>query len=174
MTFVKLSQGSWQSGNFIGKSMQCPRYQAAAQFSCSVCKSTWQSSNATCELIIQKLFQQETQVCDSIVRVYAQICRTCGHSSPAELEKKSFCYVIERMVNDIIAFYIDAVPAAPHRPLIVGEKRRTKEPHNFQRCIACLQGACVRTWQVPEFEMERLQEILSRQVGQQTIMLTSA
>lgn len=55
VNFVQLIEGSWVSGNFIGKSLQVPRYQATAKFSCPGCRSQWQSSNATIELIIQKL-----------------------------------------------------------------------------------------------------------------------
>ena len=74
------------------------------------------------------------------------------------------------MTNDIVAFYIDAVPSeGRRRPLISGERRDAKEPHDFMRCFACRQGACVRTWQIPDFEVERLWEIFGTQLEQGVI-----
>lgn len=55
MAFVSLTEGNWHRGNFIGKALQCPRYQAGAKFSCNRCKARWYSSHCTIELIIQKM-----------------------------------------------------------------------------------------------------------------------
>lgn len=52
VNFVQLIEGSWLTGNFIGKSLQVPRYQATAKFHCEACQSQWQSSNATIELVL--------------------------------------------------------------------------------------------------------------------------
>ena len=74
------------------------------------------------------------------------------------------------MTNDIVAFYIDAVPSeSRRRPVISGERRDAKEPHDFMNCFACRQGACVRTWQIPDFEVERLWEIFGVQLEEGVI-----
>ena len=41
VNFVQLIEGSWMTGNFIGKSLQVPRYQATAKFSCACCRAQW-------------------------------------------------------------------------------------------------------------------------------------
>lgn len=103
--------------------------------------------------------------CDTIVRIYAQICHNCEEPCVAQPEKKAFSHVIEKMVNDIVAFYVDMQVVPQARPLILGRHRANSDPHDFKRCIACLQGACVKTWrsQAPDFEIERLVDIYQRQ-----------
>lgn len=183
MPFVRLVEGNWDNGNFIGKSMQNPRYQVVAQFYSPKSGSKWTSSNTTVELVLQKLISnqassdQMTQHCDVIIRVYSQLCRHSGETVHADVEKRAFAHVIEKMVNDIISFYIDAVPSAPFpKQVFHGDRGKDKkrEPHDFMNCIACLQGACIRTWQVPEFEIDRLAEILKRQVQKGEVILTAA
>ena len=163
---IVITGGDYETDSFITKKLCHRRYQTNVAYRCSSgdCTNTWSSDYTTVEMLIQREPTNPQRQCNIILRLYKQLCKSCGLCGEPSLRDQHINPLIWRAADDIMKFFNVSVQNPTqhfHRQQRFVDRR---PPHQYQLCVACLQGSCTRRWPTIDEEVQRIADIFWKQL----------